>query len=203
MADDETRFVELLRAAQAGNEEAQGELFDRYRKLLKTLVRLQLKSPLSLRVDASDLVQETLLRAYERFDDFRGQTEGELVSWIQAILASRLALAMRHHFAERRDVGLEASMRRDLESSSMALSTAFQDSGSDPREAVWRHERALRLASAIEDLPEDYRTVILLHHIRGLTYHDVGQLMGRSAEAVRKLWVRGLAELKRAMEPLQ
>jgi len=203
VSHEEIVFAGLLNDAKSGSVKAQGELFDRYRKLLKTLVRLQLKSPLSLRIDAADLVQETFLRAFENFGQFRGKSEGELVCWIQAILASRLAVAMRHHFADKRDVGLEARVRHDLEGSSLALASAFRDSSPDPGEAAWRHERALRLASAIEDLPEDYRTVILLHHIRGLPYLEVGQVMGRSAEAVRKLWIRGLAELKRAMEPLQ
>ncbi len=57
-------------------------------------------------------------------------------------------------------------------------------------------KRFLQLAGALEELPEDYRQVIVLRHVEGLPFAEVAKLMDRSVDSVEKLWVRGLAKLK-------
>jgi RNA polymerase sigma-70 factor, ECF subfamily len=59
------------------------------------------------------------------------------------------------------------------------------------------------LADALEQLPEAYREVIVLRHLEGLTFAEVSQRMGRSLDSVEKLWVRGLAQLRRVMGGLE
>lgn len=199
-ANMERQFDQLLLRAREGCLQSRGELFERYRKLLKMLVRLQLYSPLQVKVDPSDVVQEAFVNAHRVFHQFQGETERQIIAWLRSILASRLLNTVRHHQAARRAAHLERRLEDELEQSSLALDRAFLDAGPSPSEFVSRREALAALASAIEDLPDHYRTAILLLHIKGLSYAEAGQKMNRSEESVRKLWVRALAQLHRAME---
>ena len=62
-----------------------------------------------------------------------------------------------------------------------------------------QHEASLQLASALEQLPPDYRQVIILRHLEGLPFAEVAARMGRSVDSVEKLWVRALARLRKAL----
>jgi RNA polymerase sigma-70 factor (ECF subfamily) len=55
------------------------------------------------------------------------------------------------------------------------------------------------LADALDALPVDYREVIILHHVEGLSFAEVARRMDRSQDGVKKLWVRGLARLRKTM----
>jgi RNA polymerase sigma-70 factor (ECF subfamily) len=193
-------FADLLLAARRGCSVSQGDLFERYRKLLKMLVRIQLSGSLRAKADASDLVQETFVRAHQAFHQFQGVCEHELVAWLRSILASRLHKTMRHHRAGRRSLHLERRLEDELEQSSAALDKAFYQPGPSPSELAGQREHLTALAGAIEDLPEHYRSVIVLRQIKGLSYAEVARRMERSEDSVRKLWVRALAQLHRTME---
>jgi RNA polymerase sigma-70 factor (ECF subfamily) len=66
-----------------------------YRDYLRTLARLQVPAEFRGKVDPSDLVQETLLRAHQKVGQFRGHTHAELAMWLRRILLNNLMLAMR------------------------------------------------------------------------------------------------------------
>jgi len=187
----------LLRAARRGDEEALGQLLETYRDYLRLLARLEIGRELRAKVDASDIVQETFLQASRAFEDFRGVTEPEMLVWLRKILASRLAKTVRHYFgAQRRDLHLE----RALDRSSQALRAALATTGTSPSEGAARGERAVLLANAVERLPEDYRDVIILRHLRGLPFAQVAREMKRSPGSVEKLWARALGRLRHELE---
>ena len=191
----------LIANAKAGCSRSRGQLLEQYRGYLKTLARIQLPSSVRGKADASDLVQDAFLRAHKAFSDFRGTTDGELSVWLQRILASRLADVHRFHVAKKRGADLEQAVIDDLSQSSIALSKVLVHPGPSPSEMVSQAETARLVADAIEQLPPDYRTVILLKHVRGLPNSDVADEMKRSLDSVKKLWVRALAQLQRSLEP--
>jgi len=78
--------IELIANAKSGCTRSRGQLFDQFRNYLKTLARVHVSSALRGKTDASDLVQETFLRAHEAFALFRGSTEAELAAWLRSIL---------------------------------------------------------------------------------------------------------------------
>ena len=85
---------------------------ERYRDLLSVLARqIQLDPRLRRRFDASDLVQETLLKATQNLEQFRGGTEGELVKWLQGIMENALTDAIRKARAKKRDLAQEKCLR--------------------------------------------------------------------------------------------
>jgi RNA polymerase sigma-70 factor (ECF subfamily) len=190
----------LIASAKAGCLQSQGELLERFRKYLKTLARLQLQQSVKAKADASDVVQEAFLKAHEAFTGFRGTTEAELCVWLRTILASRVANLLRFHTSRKRHVDLEQQVNEELSQSSAALGRVVMHPGPSPSEVVVQRERTVQVAAAIEDLPADYRTVVLLRDIRGLPYADIAQRMERSVHSVKKLRVRALAQLQRAVE---
>jgi len=86
---------------------------EHYREYLRLLARLQLDPWLRGQLDPSDIVQQTLLRAHERFDQFRGQTDLELRAWLRAILARCLLDAARKFGRQKGD--REQSLKAALE----------------------------------------------------------------------------------------
>src|SRR6516225_11830608 len=94
----------------------------RYRELLQVIVRrLQLDPRLKRRFDSSDLVQETLLKAHQAEQQFRGLTEGERVKWLRQILANTARDKIREAHADKRDAKLERSLDVMLNESSVRL----------------------------------------------------------------------------------
>ncbi len=81
----------LIRRARHGEDDALGELFQRYHNYIALLARLGLTAELRTKLDPSDAVQETLLQAYRSFPKFQGVSEGEFPRWLKAILVKRLA----------------------------------------------------------------------------------------------------------------
>jgi len=190
----------LLSLARGGDGQALGLLLELYRNYLTLLARMQIGRRLQGKVDASDLVQETFLAAHRDFAACRAATEKELMSWLRTILAAKLTdLVRRYCGARRRDVRLERRLADELEASSRAMNLQAVARQSSPSAQAARREQAVLLADALQTLPPDYREVIVLRHLEGLTFAEVARRMGRSLDAVEKLWVRALTRMRRVL----
>ena len=191
---------QLMGRAQAGDADALGELLQLYRNYLALLARLNIDARLQGKVDASDLVQETFLKAHRNFGQFRGNTEEELVSWLRQILTNNLANLVRHYLGrQRRDVRLERQLAAEMDRSSRLMDGGLIAPGSSPSRQASRREQAVLLADVLKQLPADYREVLILRHLEGLTFAQVAQRLGRTDDSVQKLWVRALARLRRLL----
>jgi RNA polymerase sigma-70 factor (ECF subfamily) len=173
---------------------------ERYRDYLRLLARLQLGTRLQAKLDASDIVQQTLLQAHKNIGQFRGSTEAEWLAWLRAILASSLAAAGRRFAAEARDAKRERSVEQDLDQSSSRLAGLLVADQSSPSERAGRADELLRLARAISCLPPDQQRVVELHHLRGLPVAEVAHLVDRTRPAVVGLLYRGLKKLRELLQ---
>jgi RNA polymerase sigma-70 factor (ECF subfamily) len=173
---------------------------DRYSQYLRLLARLNLDHRLSAKLDASDIVQQTLLQAHEHKDQFRGQSEAELIGWLRTILANNLACAARRFATEARDLGRERSLQDSLNESSVRLEGLLAAEQSSPSERVMRVEELVRLAGALAQLPDDQRQVVELHHLKGLPVAEVAEILQRTKPAVMGLLFRGLKKLLALLE---
>jgi RNA polymerase sigma-70 factor (ECF subfamily) len=190
-------FADSLAAARAGDGDAADRLFARVRPWLSVLARTQLGRHLRSKCDPSDVVQVALLEALRAFDHFRGGTEAEFLAWLRQILANAIRHESRRYAGtSARDVEREESLDRELTESSARLGVSLVAGGSSPSVGAERAESRLELASLLERLPEEYRDVIVLRNLEGLTHEEVSARMGRSVAAVRMLWVRALARLR-------
>jgi len=189
----------LARAIKEGGESL-GQLLELYRNYLRLLAGLEIGQRLQVKVDASDLVQETMLEAHKDFGTFRGASEAELVAWLRQIMASVFCGTLRKYLgAQKRDIRLERTLRESLDRSSLLLGRGFVDPHSSPSQQASRREQSVLLADALAKLPEDYREALVLRHLQGLSFPEIGRRMGRSQDSVEKLWVRGLSRLRQLM----
>jgi RNA polymerase sigma-70 factor (ECF subfamily) len=167
---------------------------ERYRDYLLLLARLQFDPRLRGKLDPSDIVQQTMLQAHQKRDQFRGRTEAERAAWLRAILANALADAAQKY--GQGVLGRERSLEASLEESSRRLERWLEDSEPSPGQGLDRHEQLLRLADAVGRLPDDQRRAVELRHLQGASVAEIGQLMGRSTAAVGGLLQRGLRALR-------
>jgi RNA polymerase sigma-70 factor (ECF subfamily) len=175
-------------------DDPRGWPLERYRDYLRLLARMQLDPRLRGTIDPSDVVQQTLLKAHEKRDQFRGTTDAEHLAWLRAILARQLTDALRTQGP--RLGGRERSLEAALERSSMRLEQWLADSGPAPTQAIERQERLLRLAEALARLPDDQRTALELRHLQELPVSEVARAMGRTPASVGSLLYRGLKSLR-------
>lgn len=185
--------------SQSGDESPQSILV-RYEPWLKLLARLQIDSRFQGKFSESDIVQQTLLEACRDLPKFRGSSEGELLGWLRQILAHVLAHEIRrYHGTQQRDVDHEVSLETALAQSSQCLAEMLAVSGSSPSAKAEQSEQEVLLADVLAKLPDDHREVIILRNLENLSHEEVARRMGRSAGAVRMLWIRALANLRSAM----
>jgi RNA polymerase sigma-70 factor (ECF subfamily) len=168
---------------------------ERFRSYLHLLARIQLDEQ-SPRVDASDLVQQTLLEGCQHLERFHGQTDAERAAWLRRILAHNLADALRALHRDKRDVDRERSLEAVLEQSSRQLADWIAADQSSPSEQAMRHEEAVRLADALSQLPQAQREALVLQHWHGLTLAQIGERLHRTPVAVAGLLKRGLQRLR-------
>ncbi|MGD9634275.1 MAG: sigma-70 family RNA polymerase sigma factor [Pirellulales bacterium] len=190
---------QLLKRAIQGNDDSVGELLQFYRPYLALLARLKVDRLLQSKLSDSDLIQDTCLLAHRDFGDFRGTTEAEFTAWLREIMAHVSANHARDHRRQRRDVRLERQLYDLLNQSSKMMERALANSDSSPSDRAIRRERAVLLAEALSQLPPDYSEVLVLRELEGKSLAEVAERMGRSPNAIQKLWARALVELKRHM----
>jgi RNA polymerase sigma-70 factor (ECF subfamily) len=176
--------------------QAQAGRLERFRDYLRLLARLQLDPRLRGKIDPSNVVQQTFLQAHRVWHQFRGRGDAELAGWLRQILARNLAHAVRDFGRARRDVGLERSLEAALESSSLRLEAWLVTDQPSPSEQADRNEQLLRLAEALEDLPDAQQHALVLHYWQGQPVAEVARRLGRSPAAVAGLLKRGLRRLR-------
>ena len=197
MSQPTSQFEQRLQAARSDSAAHAGPLLVRYESWLRILARSQCDARWQAKFDASDVVQQTLLEAHRDFGRFRGQSEPELVAWLRQILSHVLAHELRkYQGTAKRDAGREASLDQRLADTSQRLGDLLAASITSPSGRAMRQEQETQLADCLERLPDDYRKVIMLRHLEGLTHEAIAERMQRSVGAVRMLWVRALAQLR-------
>jgi RNA polymerase sigma-70 factor, ECF subfamily len=190
----------LLAQARAGDTAALGQLFELYRNYLRLIARPMIEGALKLKLDASDLVQETFLKAHRQFAHFAGRDEPELMAWLRRILVRTLADQARYHRSRARNVRRQVSLEALLEQAGGAAQQALADSLPSPSSMAVRRERAVLLADALEKLPADYREVFVLRNIEHIPFNEIATRLGRSPGATRVLWTRAMQRLSQLLE---
>lgn len=174
--------------------EPSGE-FESFRSYLHILAETQLQNRLKAKVDASDIVQQTMLRAHQARDQFRGSTDAEKAGWLRTILGNVLCGLMRDFSRQRRDISREKSIQA-VEQSSIQLANLIPADSSSPSAALHRDERANALAQAMLQLTEEQRQAIIMKYWQGMTLAQIAEQIGKSNEAVAGLIFRGMQKLK-------
>jgi len=190
--NDAHQLAPFLRQSRQGDAKALDGLLQKLRPYVRLLLRARLTPELGRRLDASDLVQETLLRICRGFEHFAGESVPQLLAWVGKIASHVLASSARHHGAGRRDVAQERP--------GSGLLARLLSVERTPEERAVRDEEAARLAAALERLPIRYREVIEARFFEQMPFADVARQTGKSVGAVRVLCVRAIARLRQELE---
>ena len=166
--------------------------FERLRPQLLVWARLQLDPRLYDRLDASGVVQQTLLEAWR---EPRAIADAERPAYLRRVLANNLADALRKQHAGKRD----AARERSLDASSARLQRVLSADQSSPSERAMRGEQEMKLAAALATLPDAQREALVLQHWHGWSLAAIAQHMDRTPAAVAGLLKRGLRELREQM----
>ena len=169
---------------------------ERFRSYLRLLARLQMDPRIQGKVDASDVVQQTLAKALEARDQFRGETDAQMAAWLRQILTRHLANVVRDFGRNKRDVARERSLEAGVNESSARLEAYLAAEQSSPSQRAERNEQVVRLSQALAALPETQGEALTLHHLHGWTLEEVGRHLDRSETAVAGLIKRGLKALR-------
>ena len=172
----------------------------RWRDYLSVLARAQVDPRLRGRIDLSGVVQQTLLEAHRERRRFEAEHPAQEAAWLRRILAHNLADALRKLATGKRDLTRERSLEAALDQSSARLAAWLAADQSSPSQQAQRYEQGLRLAAALETLPEAQREALVLQHWHGWTLAQIAAHLGRSRAAVAGLLKRGLQQLRRQLQ---
>lgn len=191
---NQVRFPRRKNSARL-DADATAEL-GRYRPYLHMLARFQFDDVLQGKLDASDVVQQTLLEAHQSMAEFRGKSEQEKAAWLRRILTNNLGDELRKFRRLKRDVGLEASLEAAMNESTARLEKWLAIEEGTPSDCAIANEQLIALADALMELPADQRRAVELHHMQGHPSAVVAARMGRTEVAIAGLLRRGLKRLR-------
>ena len=198
-ADDRTRHLVAL--AQDGDESALNRLCNVYGARVLWIIRLRMGAELRTKMESMDVVQDVLMSALKDLGHFTYKTEGDFLRWLSKIAENRLRGHVQRLHMNKRDIRKEVRLdgyKPTAEDSVVAALDAVVTT--TPSVIMSKREDLDKLAKAIDVLKPEYRQVIVLTKIEGLSYKKIGERLGKSADAARMLFSRAMAELTDAFE---
>jgi RNA polymerase sigma-70 factor (ECF subfamily) len=204
MATDPSETEGLLRRASEGDETALAELFGRYRKRLRQMVRLRLDRRLQGRIDPSDVLQEAFLDLTQQFRSFvERREEMPFFLWLRLLTGQRMMRIHRQHLGSAmRDAGREVSLHRGAtpQASSESLAARLLGRLTSASEAAVRAERQVKLQQALNGMDAIDREIIALRHFEELSNSEASQVLGLSRAAASNRYVRAMTRLQAVLE---
>jgi len=148
------------------------------------------------KLESMDLVQDTLIHALSGLEDFTYKNEGDFVRWLAKIAENELRGSLKKLHAAKRDIRKE--VRLDNYGPTTAgrfVRTPGPIEATTPSVIMSKKEDLAKLEKAIDELKPEYREVIILTKIEGLSYNEIAGRLDKTSDAVRKLVSRAMAEL--------
>jgi RNA polymerase sigma-70 factor, ECF subfamily len=189
---------ELLRQVGAGNGEAVNRLMERHRRALCRMVQLRLDRALGARVDASDIVQDVLLEASRRLEDYLRDAKVPFHLWLRELAKDHVIDAhRRHRKAQRRSVDREQKKSPEFgDQSSLDLAAQLRDHELTPAAATIRKELEGRFLAAMDQLEEEDAEIVLMRHFEHLSNSEAAQALGLSPAAAGMRHLRAIRRLR-------
>jgi RNA polymerase sigma-70 factor (ECF subfamily) len=196
-----TNIEDLLRRAGQGDAAARGQLLEQHRARLRRMVACRMDPRLAARVDPSDVVQDTLVEADRRLDDYLRQQPLPFYPWLRQLAWDRLIEQHRRHLrAERRSVLREQAEPFDLgDQSALELADRLLDSGQSPSAAAQREELRLRMRAVLDGLLGPDREVLMLRYLEQMSAAEVAAVLGIGEAAAKKRFLRALHRLRQSL----
>ncbi len=188
------RTGELVEKALQGDAEAIAFLYQLYETRLSAAAHRRLGRTLHGLMDSRDLVQSLWGDILDRLDHFEDRGPDSFFRWLHTCLIHKIHAKRRYHVAQRRDAHRLAAVP-ELD----GLSRGSCDP--TPSQQAMGDESAERLELGLQRLPPDQRQVLVLKLGEGLTHEQIARRVGKSTEAVKKSYSRGLRRLEAQLAP--
>ncbi|MFC1604446.1 RNA polymerase sigma factor [Planctomycetota bacterium] len=195
------RTQELVALAKDGNDSALNQLCNVYGERVHWIVRLRMGTELRSKLESMDVVQDVLVSALRDLGDFKYKDEGDFLRWLSKIAENRLRDNVDKLHTNKRDI------RKEVRLDNYGQTTGGRFIGvrgpivtTTPSVIMSRKEDLDELAKAMDKLKPEYKEVIVLTKIEGLSYKEISDRLGKSDEAVRKLVSRAMAVLTGVFE---
>jgi len=179
---------ELIAAVRERKEGALDELLRRHERQLEKWAEQLPEAPGGNRT--SDIVQTSLIRAFQKFSSFEGNTEAELLGWLKTVLSSQAIQLARHALSQKRDDS--GNVRLDTD-----MADAVPASQHSPSHLSSVQEEARQLMIDLRRLSEDQCEAVSLVYVKEFSLDQAARRMGKSKEAVESLVQRGLKALRK------
>jgi RNA polymerase sigma-70 factor (ECF subfamily) len=185
----------LVAALKAGSEEAFGILISQYSQPLYSLIARSLQDP----ADAADITQEVFIKVFRSIRSFHG--EASLRTWLYRI-ALREASNQRRWWSrhKKQELTIDAPVGEGPDGDdTMCMSGLLMDSGGTPYDRAAQAEMKARVEDALRQLPEAFRTVVILREMEGFCYEEIAEILDVPAGTVKSRLTRGRAALKQIL----
>jgi len=194
----------LLDRAKAGDAAAVERLLTQHREPVRRMIDLRLDPAIAARLDASDVVQDVLLEASKRLNDYLARPVMPFHLWLRHIAKDHIIDAhRRHRQAQRRGVDREQPLvpAALAGQSSVELAAQFMDHELTPASAAIQQELVRRLHVALTEMDEGDREVILMRHYEAMPNQDVAASLGIAEAAASMRYLRAMRRLKALLKP--
>jgi RNA polymerase sigma-70 factor (ECF subfamily) len=194
--------LELLRAAENGDDDAAQRLLARHRNRLRQMVAVYLDRRIAARVDPSDVVQDALADAARGLTGYLRERPLPFYPWLRQFARQRLLQLHRHHIqARRRSVEREVHWVTALsDHSAAALANRLFANGTSPSRRLIRDEVRRRVQSALDGLAPRDREILVMRHLEEMSAAEIAAILGISAGAVRVRLLRALTTLRNLLD---
>ncbi len=187
---------ELVALAKNGDKSALNQLYRVYMERVRWMLRLRMSKELRSKLESMDLVQDTLIHALKGLNDFTYKNEGDFVRWLSKIAENELRGSLKKLHADKRDIRKEVQLDNyGLTTTGGVVGTPGPIQATTPSVIMSRKEDLDKLEKAIDELKPEYKKVIVLAKIDGLSYKEIGERLGKSADAVGMLLSRAIIAL--------
>lgn len=176
------------------------QALEKFRQYLMLLARVHLGHQNQAKLDASDLVQQTLLEAHRKHDQFQGSSASERAAWLRSLLSCNLADAIRTLRRAKRDPAKERALQFDVDATSMRLQAWLASDHTSPSRKALQRENVLHLSEVLSQIPESQRLAVVLRHSEGWSLKAIAEHMGKTERAVAGLLQRGLEQLRHLLD---
>ena len=193
-----TEDVALVADLKAGSEEAFAVLIAQYHQPLYSLIARSLNDP----ADASDITQEVFIKVFRSIRGFHG--EASLRTWLYRI-ALHEASNQRRWWSrhKKQEITIDSSFESDpdAENSHLSLAATLADRADSPFDHAAQAEVRERVEDALRQIPESFRTVVILREIEGFAYEEIAEILNVNLGTVKSRLTRGRAALRTILNP--
>ncbi|NQV33988.1 MAG: sigma-70 family RNA polymerase sigma factor [Phycisphaeraceae bacterium] len=193
---DNCKTQHLVALAKEGDESALNQLCSVYGERVRRIIRLRIDQKLRPKLDSVDVVQDAFILALGGLKDFTYRNEGDFLRWLTRIAENRFRDILDNFYADKRDLHKEMPFRKGGRSTEGGFVGAAEPIRTTTPSVIMRKKEALdRLEKALDQLKPEYKEVVVLKRIEGLSHAEIAERLGKNAGAVRMLLARAMAAL--------